>query len=140
MSELDSLLERLKRTAAGPEGFADWRTSEEALGNRVADSCTLTADTANALCDDILTVIQYFVNHLPEFNVTIMDLIRETIRIAKTRKLNHSAVEVLMTALEHFSTAHQIRHGPENVAEWERVNRTMRSLTRTTRDLLLMPK
>ena len=140
MSELDRLLARLKRTEAGPEGFADWRTTEEALGNRVADSCTLTADKANALCDDILTVIQYFVNHLPEFNVTIMDLIRETIRIAKTRKLNHSAVEVLMTALEHFSVAHQVRRNADNVVEWRRVNDTLRRLTRTTRDLLLMPK
>jgi hypothetical protein len=139
MSELHRLLERLKRTEAGPDGFKDWKASAE-VGNRVADSCTLTADKANALCDDILTVIQYFVNHLPEFNVTIMDLIRKTICIAKTRELNHSAVEVLMTALEHFSTAHQIRRNPDNVAEWERVNRTMRSLTRTTRDLLLMPK
>ncbi len=140
MSELDRLLERLKRTEAGPDGFADWRATQEGLGNHVADSCTLTADRANALCDDILTVIQYFVNHLPEFNVTIMDLIRETICIAKTRELNHSAVEVLMTALEHFSMAHQMQRNPQNVAEWQQVNNTIRRLTSTTRDLLLMPK
>ncbi len=140
MSELHRLLERLKRTEAGADRFADWKASEVGLGNLVADTCTLPEVTANALCDDILTVILYFVNHLSHFNVTISDLVRETVSIATTRKLNQSDVITLMTAQEHFKTAHQTQPDPSNIGEWEKANTALKTLTQRTSDLLLMPK
>jgi hypothetical protein len=139
MSELDMLLQRLRRTETGSTGFADWKASEEALGHRVADKCILTQDKANKLCDDILTVILYFVNNMSQFSGTITELVQATIHIIKTRELNHSVVVSLMTALEHFSTVHEMRAAVENRAEWEKVNTTLWRLTNETRNTLQMP-
>jgi hypothetical protein len=139
MSELDRLLERLKRTEGGAQGFADWKESVESAGERVADKCTLTEEKSSKLCEDILTVILYFVNNMSQFTGTIADLVRATIRITRTRELNHSAVVALMTALEHFCTEHEMRPDAANRAEWEKVNTTLRRLTKETRETLQMP-